>query len=123
MSGAFWLGFATFPTVIFVAFWLYVAWVQFFAFLERHGFFVEVLLSHRDERVSDYLLRHDVFWERSAGPVFAGGWYRENKGWAEDHWEIVERLATRWIGVGSPNGPSISILRKREVGREGGGDA
>jgi hypothetical protein len=57
------------------------------------------------DQISDYVLRNNIWWERSWGPVFAGGWYRDHAG--------IPRF-TRWIGLGRVDGPCVTGYRMRE---------
>lgn len=112
MSPDYWLGVATLPLVAAAAFVAFVAWVCAIEALDaRFGISFEAKL--RDfSNISDYTLRRDIWWERSFGPVFVGGWYRENPKYdAPSH-----AFATRWIGLGSPNGACVMAFRKQDLG-------
>lgn len=113
MSADYWLGILTLPALALAALLAFVAYVRGTAALAaRWGISFELKL-HRDvEGISDYMLRHDIWWERSWGPVFVGGWYREPPVYEGP----THRLATRWIGVGRTEGPCWVVYRKRDLG-------
>jgi hypothetical protein len=101
----YWLGVATLPALGLALIATAYAWNCATEFLEaRWGVTADVKIRRRVDEISDYTLRNNIWWERSFGPVFAGGWYREH-GWP---WQF-----TRWIGIGSVDGPCVVIYRKR----------
>ena len=109
---SFWLGVAALPLT---AATLAAAWflaVGLLVALERRGLTVEVRLTRNVEAMSDYMLRRDIWWERSFGPVFVGGWYRQEPRYQEPEPIFI----TRWIGFGKTTGPSIAFFRKRSLG-------
>lgn len=78
-------------------------WIQ--AYLERRwGLAWEGSWRRKVDEISDYMLRHNIWWERQFGPVFAGGWWRHERG--------ADRI-NRWIGLGRPGGPCLMFFRKR----------
>ena len=117
----FWLGFWTFPVLLSLFYLLLVTAFRMFAALSRWGITFEAK-GHRNLRgVSDYLIRHDIWWERSFGPVFAGGWYHEmpryrEPGRARWYREPPEARVNRWFGIGLPNGPCLMVFRRRYLG-------
>lgn len=107
---AYWLGFFTLPALAALGAGLFFAWVVVGDWLAiRHGFTFEVKGNRAVHDVSDYVLRHDIWWERSWGPFFAGCWYREP--------DPSAPLATRWIGIGSTEGPCWMAFRKQVLTR------
>lgn len=102
------LGLATLPALVAVG-WLAVRvrrGVE--SWLAWRGWFVEWSRPPGDKgRWMDYTLRHDVCWERQAGPFVVGHWYRDN---------VLEHAATRWWGIGSARGHSLLVLHKRTFG-------
>ena len=77
MSADYWLGVLTIPAAAVVCVVAVAAYFRTLAALERVGFTFEVKVRRDTEGISDYTLRHDIWWERPFGPVFIGGWYRE----------------------------------------------
>lgn len=104
---AYWLGVLTTPTIV-AALWLLTdSWFRAVAALKHFGFTFEAKWTRDVEGISDYTLRHDIWWERSFGPFFAGGWYHERSRGPRFN---------RWIGVGRADGPCWMAFRKREFG-------
>lgn len=100
----YWLGVLTIPVAAATLFLLFIGWVRTIDFLDStFGLSFEVRLSRSMENVSDYTLRHDIWWERSWGPFFTGGWYHERSG---------SCLFNRWVALGSVNGPCLMVFRK-----------
>lgn len=97
----YWLGLMTTPAIFAATSLLVAAYFRAQDALAKRGITWAARWKRDIGSVSDYILRHDIWWERSFGPVFVGGWYREYRG----HF-------TRWIGVGSPEGPNVMIFRK-----------
>lgn len=110
---SYWLGVATLPAVALTLFLLFVAYVIGVEVLDmRFGVVFEGKWRRNVEGVSDHLLQRDVWWERSFGPVFVGGWYREEPRYgAPDH-----RRFNRWVGVGRVNGPCLMAFRRHDLG-------
>lgn len=108
----YWLGVLTTPTLVALGFGAFVLWIRVGMALGRRGLTFEVKWKRHPERVSDYTLRHDVWWERRFGPIFVGGWYREPPRYQEPS----PRLINRWVGVGSPSGPCWVAFRSRDLG-------
>lgn len=103
---AYWLGVLTPFALAAAGFALLVLWALACRFLHGLGFRLE--LKMRDlENVSDFTLRRDIWWERSFGLVFAGGWYYEGG---------CRRGVNRWVGLGRPNGPVAMVIRVRDLG-------
>lgn len=111
---AYWYGLLTLPTLVLVLAALFFAWLWADMALERHGINFTVRWKRiQDERVSDFLLRHDVWWERSFGPVFAGGWYHEKPVYREP---TTPARINRWVGIGRGDGPCLYVVRSRQLG-------
>jgi hypothetical protein len=107
----YWLGVLTPFAVVAVVFIALVAWVRILWALERQGFTFNLRAKRDLERISDFILRHNIWWERSWGPIFAGGWYREVSVYdAPD-----QRHINRWVGLGRPNGPCWMAIRTRKL--------
>lgn len=109
MNADYWLGVATVPAVVVAAVGAFVAWVRSIDWLARRGITFEGKTRRRVDEISDYVLRNNIWWERSFGPLFIGGWYRE-KGY-----ETTTRHINRWVGLGSVNGPCAMVIRAREL--------
>jgi len=113
------LGLITLPALFCLGVGLMAAWSWLMETLDRcWGITFDVRVIRTDKtdddafRVSDYVLQHNIWWEKSLGPFFAGGWYRE-----EPKYEAPSHaFATRWIGLGSPDGVSVMVYRKRDLG-------
>ena len=100
---SYWMGVVT-PLVIvavivgsFAAYFRLVRWLD-----DRFGIVFEAKFKRRVDEIGDYTLRRNIWWERSVGPVFFGGWYRD---------DIGPRF-NRWIGLGSVHGPCVMGIRK-----------
>lgn len=105
---AYWLGVLTTPALAILLFGAFVAYVRAMTALDQLGFTFEVKWKRATERISDYTLRHDIWWERSFGPVFVGGWYFERSRWTQ---------VNRWIGIGRAGGPCWMAFRSRVLTR------
>lgn len=108
MSG-YWLGVLTTPALALALFLAFAAYVRALMVLDGWGFAFEIKWKRpieRAERISEYTLRHDIWWERSFGPVFVGGWYFERSD---------RRQVNRWIGLGRAGGPCWMAFRKRPL--------
>ena len=106
-------GVATLPAIALTVFALTVAYVWTQAFLERRWGITWEAKARRDvDGISDYTLRNHIWWERSFGPFFAGGWYRE----PERYEQPTHRLINRWVGIGSVHGPCFTVFRSRDLG-------
>lgn len=113
MSVDYWLGVLTLPALALAAFLAFVAYVRGTAALDtRWGISFSARWRRGADKISDYTLRHDIWWERSFGPVFVGGWYREPPRYKESS----PRLFNRWIGLGRVEGPCLMVFRKRDLG-------
>jgi hypothetical protein len=112
VSSDYWLGVATLPTIIVVLLGLLVTRARLADALERRGVTFEAKVRDTS-KIDEYTLRNNIWWERSFGPVFVGGWYREPPQYRATP---KERLITRWVGLGSANGPCLMVLRKRDLG-------
>lgn len=111
MSRDYWLGVLTTPLAAVVLVALVVAFVRVTDWLERHGITFAVHWS-RNTDISDYLLRHNIWWERSFGPVFSGGWYRVERVYnAPSHARF-----NRWVGIGRADGPNVIVFHSRDLG-------
>jgi hypothetical protein len=108
----YWLGVLTTPTLVVVGIAAFALWVRAVIALRRRGLTFEVKWNRNPERVSDYVLRHDIWWERRFGPIFVGGRYREPPRYKEPS----PRLINRWVGIGSPDGPCWMGFRSRDLG-------
>lgn len=109
MSVDYWLGVVTLPALAALAYGSVFAylWVEMMA--ERKLGVTWEFKSRRSlGSISDYVIRRNIWWERPWGPVFTGHWYRENNG----------RRATRWLGIGSVNGPCFMVFHSRDLGDE-----
>lgn len=104
------LGVLTTPLAALILFGLFAAWIRLAVALEHRGLTVEARLR-RGPIVSNHTLTNDIWWERSWGPVFAGGWYRELEVWGAGR----DRRINRWVGVGHPDGPCIIAIRSRRL--------
>lgn len=112
MSGAYWLGVITTPLLALLLFGLFVAWVRVTDVLARRGITFETKRRRDLSGISDYVLQHDIWWERQHGPVFSGGWYRE-----EPVYESPSRArVNRWVGIGSADGPCLMAFHSRDLG-------
>lgn len=102
------LGLFTIPAVV-LAFVTYVRVVHALAkFFLKHGYFVEWHGNRAPEEISDYTLSHDIWFERSRGPIYTGHWCRLDR-----HKE--KTLATRWIGFGRASGRSVTFYKVRTL--------
>lgn len=99
----YWLGVLTPFAVCAAGFVLFALWVKADDVLARHGFNFNLRWRRHVERISDFMLRHDIWWERQWGPVFAGGWYRD-----------IGRI-NRWVGIGRPSGPCLYVSRSVDL--------
>ena len=109
---AYWLGVLTIPALVFVASLLFISWIWATEELRRHGITFEARWRRNTDRISDYTLRHDIWWERPFGPVFAGGWYRE-----QPVYDAPSRARfNRWIGIGRTDGPNLMVFHSRDLG-------
>ena len=75
----------------------------------RFGITYDLKFRRDVQGITDYTLRHDIWWERSWGPFFAGGWYRDN--------EMGRRRINRWIGLGGVDGPCFVVYRSVVLGK------
>lgn len=113
MSADYWLGVVTIPALALAAVLAFVAYVWTLESLDaRLGISFSVRWRRVAERVSDYTLRHDIWWERSFGPIFIGGWYRE----PPRYMDASRRLFNRWIGLGRADGPCLMVFLRRDLG-------
>ena len=112
MSLGYWLGLATLPAL--AGFAYVAAWVGFRVahWFDDRGWSMDLRLKRDIDGVSDYTLRHDIWWERAFGPVFIGGWYREQPTYDKPD----QIMATRWVGIGRTNGPCVCLYRFRHLG-------
>ena len=108
----YWAGFFTLPAVALTGFVLLVAYVRLIEHLENHGYTVEGKWRRSPDRISDFTLKHDIWTERTRGPVFYGHWYRERGPHNE------ERHVNRWIAIGRPAGPCLMFFKKRTLTKE-----
>lgn len=108
----YWLGFFTLPLLVGMFLLLTYEFWRILAALDKMGIRIE-LKMHRDPgKWNDYDLHHNIIWERSWGPVFGGGWYRE-----ESRYMAPNRAkVNRWFGIGSVNGPCIMFFKIRDLG-------
>lgn len=96
---AYLLGLVTLPALA----GLYVFWQWVLAGLKvRLGITFEAKI--RDNEVSNFVLKRNIWWERSFGPVFVGGWYFERPD---------GRHFNRWLGLGKASGPCFMVIRAR----------
>lgn len=110
----YWLGFLS-PFAIALAAFLLLAFVGAVSvFLHRRGWRLELKVRNLGN-VSDFMLRRDIWWERSFGPVFVGGWYFEDA-------HNTGRHINRWLGLGRPNGPVAMVIRVRNLPRKPPGE-
>lgn len=111
----YWLGVLTIPALLAAGWLVVVAFFRALAFLERRGFMFSIrLTNHRWQNVSNYTLSHDIWWERSFGPVFVGGWYREDAVYRE---QTTEAHFNRWVGIGRADGPNVMVFKVHNLGR------
>lgn len=104
----YWLGVLTTPVAAVALYLLFIGWVRMLDFLDAiFGLSFVVRWRRSMDHVSDYTLRHDIWWERSWGPFFAGGWYRERP---DCH------LFNRWVALGPVDGPCLMVFRKHVLG-------
>lgn len=104
---AYLLGLLTLPILAGV----YVGFTFLIVLLDdRLGVSFEGKRKRRVDEVSDYVLHHDIWWERTFGPIFVGGWYRENY---REGREVP--LIGRWVGLGRPAGPCFMVIRTRTL--------
>lgn len=111
-SRSYWLGVAT-PFVVAAILSAAVSmWFRLLGWLDTLGFFFHLRWRER-QMPNDYMLRHHIWWERSYGPIFVGGWYREEppRYDAPD----VARF-NRWVGIGRMSGPNIVAGHSRALG-------
>lgn len=102
---AYLLGLATLPALAVLGAGALYVHARTLRWLERRwGINFEVKWRRDVNGISDYVLRNNIWWERAFGPVFAGGWHRPS---------INGPLFTRWLGVGSVDGPCVMAFRKR----------
>ncbi len=64
-------------------------------------------------KVNDYVLVHNIWWERGRGPVFYGGWYHELPAFDDDGYVAgtVTPRVNRWCGLGWQDGPCVMVIR------------
>jgi hypothetical protein len=106
--GEYLLGLATLPVLAALVVGAFFGWIAVTEWLDqRHGLTFDFKGTRRVNEISDYRLRHDIWWERSFGPVFIGGWYRE---------PVDRRLINRWVGIGRTLGPCFVAYRSRDLG-------
>lgn len=103
MSG-YLLGLLTTPAVALFTVAAYAIYVRVMAALDSRGFSFEAKSRRKTGQISDYTLSHDIWWERSFGPIFVGGWYFEHS----DRPQV-----NRWIGFGPADGPCWMAFRRR----------
>lgn len=109
---AYLAGVVTLP-VLYGLYWLSLfAGVLLERALDARGLEVRARVERHSRDVSDFLLSHDIWWERSFGPVFAGGWYHE---WPQ-YQAPDEARFNRWLGIGPTSGPCVYIVKKRVLG-------
>lgn len=109
---AYWLGVLTTPAVLLAVFGLFVAWLRVANAFVRRGITFQAKWRRGTDRISEYTLRHDIWWERSFIAVFTGGWYREQPIYGASS----RARLNRWIGVGRPNGPCLMAFHSRDLG-------
>ncbi len=83
--------------------------------LASKGITVEAKRRELD-KISQFVIDHDIWWERSFGPVFVGGWYREDAVYDPDApggQRAGTRRVNRWFGFGSADGPCLMVFRAR----------
>lgn len=101
------LGVATPFVVAAVSMGLFWLWIAVTEALDDHwGITFEAKNMADREGISEYVLKHNIWWERSFGPVFCGGWYRED----------TRRRVNRWVGFGSHSGRCFMIFRSLDLG-------
>lgn len=82
-----------------------IAWV-YYRLMKPHGLSIEFKGNRDTNRIPDWTLRRDIWFERQRGPIFTGHWYREVN---------ERRLATRWLGIGRRNGRSVMFFKLRTL--------
>lgn len=116
MTNEYAWGLLTVPAALVVLAVLTAAWFRSIGFLARHGVTFSVRWKRDLSGVSAYTLDHDIWWERSFGPVFAGGWYHERLRFDPENVAPGARI-NRWIGLGSTHGPCLCVFRSRNLGK------
>lgn len=109
---AYLLGLATLPALALVAYAALRLVGVLCRVANRRGFTMEVRLRSGYEGVTDYTLRNGIWFESPRGPIFRGLWYRVEPKYDEPEPVFV----TRWVGLGSPEGPCLIVFHKRHLG-------
>ena len=104
------LGLATLPALALAGWALFWAWIWCLETLLRFGVTVECKSRRRMNDYDLYTVRNDIVWEQQRGPIFTGHWYRDN---------VLAHAATRWVGVGSKDGPCLIVFHKRTFPKKG----
>lgn len=78
--------------------------------LRSRGWTWEVKTDRRPHAIPAWRLEKEVWFERQRGPVFTGHWYRV----APNDRPCVNR----WLGIGSAEGRSLVIFKKRVLEHE-----
>lgn len=107
---AYLLGLITIPAFVGLARLTFWTWFTVEDWMKRrHGITFSAKTGRNVAGIDDYTLRTNIWWERQFGPIFIGGWYRE----APRYEAPAVPMATRWLGLGPPDGPCLMVLKKR----------
>lgn len=106
----FWTGFFAFPALMFGLAHATRAAFRLSVRLEKRNWSVQYRAKRllEDVLAKNDLLRSEIWFERSYGPVFTGHWVRQNARTSGD-------LVTRWVALGRRTGPCIMILHMKEL--------
>jgi hypothetical protein len=112
MSSDYWLGLATIPAA--AASLALIVRLLFAAgnFLAKRGITFGAKWHRNIDGISEYTLRRDIWWERSFGPIFIGGWYHKQLIYGQP----TRARFNRWVGVGRPDGPCLMVYHSRDLG-------
>lgn len=103
MSSEYWLGVLTLPALALASWLVVTCWFAALDALASVGIVFELKKRRDLKGISGYRLRHDIWWERSRGPVFYGGWCFDRND---------QTMVNRWIGLGSADGPCLMVFKK-----------
>lgn len=112
MSADYWLGVATIPALLLTGSAVSAVLFRAAGALHRRGFSVEAKRGRNYDKISDYVLRNHIWWERQFGPIFVGGWYREEPKYQQPS----RRRLNRWIGLGRAEGACVMFFRTWDLG-------
>jgi hypothetical protein len=104
---SFFLGFAAFPLLMAVVFILLVAINVTARLMKKRGWHIEFKAKRSTDRISNFTLKHNIWFERQRGPIFTGYWYREVGDYA---------FVNRWLGIGNAEGTNLMIFKSTNLG-------